>query len=169
MLRVLIVAFMSILAGSGIAESTRRTERVKHYTSPDGAVVASVTFTRTFQDTVESNVVLRSTAGKFLADRSYSSKDGEHGFAVVQAGWTPDSQFFVYSLESSGGHSPWHSPVEYFGRSSNKITALDDALHDAVMHPKFKVSAPDRVTVGLYFSHKEETVSLSALGHTKLH
>jgi len=55
-------------------------------------------------------------------------------------------RYFVYSLESSGGHSAWHSPVQYFSRARNKIVSLDDALNDAVMNPQFLLSAPDNVT-----------------------
>jgi hypothetical protein len=41
--------------------------------------------------------------------------------------------------------------------------SLDDAVDDAVMNPQFVVIAPDKVTVELWFSKKEVTLSLAAL------
>lgn len=113
--------------------------------------------------TDESEVLVQTASGKILGRRNYRSEDGEHGFGVTKAQWTPDSQFFVYSLDSSGGHQAWHSPVQYFSRKSDSFVSLDDALNDAVMNPQFSVEAPDKVTVELYFGKKTSTVSLSSL------
>jgi hypothetical protein len=111
----------------------------------------------------ESRVELHSKTGKLFTDRDYSSEDSEHGYGVAKGAWTPDSQFFVYSLESSGGHSPWHTPVQFFCRRQSRIMSLDDAVHDAVMNPQFVVSAPDKVTLELWFSKKKVTLSLATL------
>jgi hypothetical protein len=98
-----------------------------------------------------------------LVKLSYASEDGEHGYGVTKAAWTPDSRFFVYSIESSGGHQSWHTPVQFFSRSENKIVRLDDVLKDAVSNPQFVVSAPDHVTVELWFSKQAKIVSLGEL------
>ena len=100
---------------------------------------------------------------RVLARRNYGSEDGEHGYGVTKAAWTPDSQFFVYSLESSGGHQSWHTPVQFFWRSENKIISLDDALKDAVTNPQFLLSAPDCLTVEVMLSKQTKTVSLHDL------
>jgi hypothetical protein len=113
--------------------------------------------------TNESVVELRTRSGKLVTRGDYRSQDGEHGYGITKASWTPDAQFFVYSLESSGGHSAWHSPVQFFSRQRKKILSLDDALKDSVMNPRFLVVPPDKVTVELYFSRKEVTVSLASL------
>ena len=113
--------------------------------------------------TYESRVELQSKSGNVLARRDYDSADGQHGYYFQKAAWTLDSNFFVYSMESSGGHQPWHSPVEFYSRSHDKIFSLDDTLRDAVTNPQFLVTAPDRVTVKLWFSKTTRTVSLSAL------
>ena len=126
-------------------------------------MVAIVRSGKALEATDESRVELRTKSGKLLAKRDYSSSDGEHGYGVTKAAWTPDSQFFVYSLESSGGHSSWHSPVQFYSRKKNSFASLDDALNDAVMNPQFTVSAPDRVTVELWFSKETRTVALSSL------
>jgi dipeptidyl aminopeptidase/acylaminoacyl peptidase len=132
------------------------------YTSPDSLLVAVVQPSRKPQ-MCESTVELRTPTGKVIARRSYQSADGEHGYGVVKAQWTPDSKYFVFSLGSSGGHQPWHSPVEYFNRRRRDFLRLDDALNNAVMNPEFAVTAPDEVTVDLYFGNKTLTVQLSTL------
>jgi len=50
----------------------------------------------------ESRIEFRSAVDDFLCALDYSSEDSEHGFGVVKAGWTADSQYFVFSLTSSG-------------------------------------------------------------------
>ena len=60
----------------------------------------------------ESRIEFRSAVDDFLCALDYSSEDSEHGFGVVKAGWTADSQYFVFSLTSSGGHQAWHAPAE---------------------------------------------------------
>jgi hypothetical protein len=132
------------------------------YASPDGTLVAVIVSVDQPEATDESEVRVQAASGKVLARKNYRSEDGEHGYGVTKAQWTPDSQFFVYSLESSGGHQPWHSPVQYFDRKLHKFLSLDDALGDAVLNPHFTVEAPDRVTVELYFARKKSTVSLSS-------
>ena len=153
---------IAIVLGTPIArQNDART--VTRYESPDKAIVATVTSSKAPEATDESHVSLRSKTGKLLADTDYSSEDGEHGYGVTKAMWTPDSQFFIYSLESSGGHSAWHSPVQFYSRRQRKIQSLDDALNDAILNPQFVVGYPDKVTVELYFTKRKVTVSLSSL------
>jgi dipeptidyl aminopeptidase/acylaminoacyl peptidase len=132
--------------------------------SPDKALFALVYPTNrgTAIASSENLVEVRSARGKLLAQEDFTSQDGEHGYAVSKAEWTPDSQFFVFSLESSGGHSPWHSPTKFYARKQQRIMSLDDALHNAVTR-EFVISAPDKVTVHLWFKRRKVTVSLSEL------
>lgn len=150
---------------SGILLLSGSLPQPKKYVSPDGDVTAIVISVgkEPGQREYEGRVELRSKTGKLLAARDYSSEDGQHGYGVTRAQWTPNSQFFVYSLQNSGGHAPWHSPVNFYSRAENKILSLDDAVEDAVMDPQFEVSPPDRVTVTLWFSKKTLTISLAAL------
>jgi dipeptidyl aminopeptidase/acylaminoacyl peptidase len=159
----LIVAAIVLVGYVCHAQQHPRSSKSQEFKSPDGSVVAVVRSKQVPDATAESRVELRTQEGRVIAKRDYTSEDGEHGYGVTKATWTPDSQFFVYSLESSGGHSPWHSPVQFFSRERNKIVSLDDALNDAVMNPQFLVSAPDRVTVELWFSKKTKTVALHLL------
>jgi len=134
------------------------------YESPDKSIVAMVfPVGKPWIRSYESRVEVRSKSGRLLAQRDYTSPDGQHGYGVGKAAWTPDSNFFVFILANSGGHQPWHSPVDFFSRSLNKIFSLDDALHGAVTNNRFSVTAPDGVTVKLYFTEVTTTVSLSAL------
>lgn len=137
--------------------------RPDQFTSPDGNIIARIRSTKAPGATSESRIELRTKDGRVLTARDYASKDGEHGYGIVREAWTPDSQFFVYSLESSGGHQAWHTRVHFFSRRDNKIVELDQVLKDAVANPQFLISAPDRVTVELWFSKETRTVSLGHL------
>jgi hypothetical protein len=156
-----------VLLATCVAQRQSAPRHTQTLKSPDSTIIAEVNFAKKPEATAESRVVLRAKNGTVLAQRDYSSEDGEHGYGVTNAAWTPDSQFYVYSLQSSGGHSPWHSPVQVFCRADNKIRSLDDALNDAVMSPEFVISAPDRVTVDLYFSKQTKTVGLHQLMNTR--
>jgi len=148
-------------AASCPAASVQRQSHV----SPDGSLVAVICSVAKPGNAPESFVQIQKGSGKILARREYTSSDGSHGYGVTEASWTPDSQFFVFSLASSGGHSPWHSPVQYFHRKDGKdgIVSLDDALRDSIMNPHFLIAAPDLITVNLWFSRQTRTVSLSSL------
>jgi len=111
----------------GAHGQTCNAARKATYTSPEGSLVAVVQ-PSTKPQTCESAVELRTGPGKVLVRRSYQSDGGEHGYGVVKAQWTPDSKYFVFSLESSGGHQPWHSPVEHFLRISRPATILRCAI-----------------------------------------
>jgi len=71
--------------------------------------------------------------GAVLATKGFKSPDGEHGRNVQKTEWSPDSQFFVFSTASSGGHSPWHWQVDDFT--------------GPVIKRNFKLSAPDWIEV----------------------
>jgi len=145
------------------AQRRLNSPQTEKFPSPDGTLTAFVLSTKAPEATKESRIELRSQDGQVLASRNYASKDGEHGHGITEADWTPDSQFFVYSLESSGGHQAWHTPVQFFSRSKNKIVSLDDTLKDAVINSRFLVSAPDSVTVELMSTRQTKTVSLHDL------
>jgi hypothetical protein len=92
----------------------------------------------------ESRVDIRDTSGKLVASRNFASPKGDQGRSVVHSAWTPDSNFFVFSTRSSGGHSPWHWNTYFYSRKKDKFAALDDTI-GPVIKPNFKVKAPDIV------------------------
>ena len=104
----------------------------------------------------ECQITIEVKNGKTLCSKSYASEDGEHGFGVEKAAWTPDSKFFVYSMSSSGGHQSWHFPTDFITITDCKIRNLDDYV-GPITDPGFVLSAPDNVkTVGRDKSTLEE-------------
>src|SRR5574337_1125543 len=137
----------------------------REYRSPDGryrAVVVALPGAP--YGSGESRVELRSAGGTVLCSRTYGSANGEHGFGVERVAWTADSQFFVYSMSSSGGHQAWHFPTDFISVKDRRVRSLDDFL-GPITDPDFEVNAPDLVhTVGRAKEDLEEKtfdVSLS--------
>jgi len=91
---------------------------------------------------MESRVVMRSNEGDTLASRDYSSPRGANGYYVVTAKWSPDSQYFVFSMSSSGGHSPWQFPIWVYGRKSNAFVALSELTGKPSLSEDFSFSGP---------------------------
>src|SRR6266508_3973977 len=74
----------------------------------------------------ESRVEIRDMKGTVLATKDFKSPDGEHGRNVQKMEWSPDSQFFVFSTASSGGHSPWHWQTYFYDSKRNTFKEVDD-------------------------------------------
>jgi hypothetical protein len=126
----------------------------RDFTSPDAKLVAIVSPIKG-DEGKESQVQIRRENGDFLCATSYGSQDGQHGEIVDQAIWTPDSQFFVFSMYSSGGHQPWHSPIMFYSRFRNSIHLIDgNGLITTDGH--FRVSPPSFLEV---FGHSNSTSS----------
>jgi len=102
------------------------------YPSPDGALralVFPVDVSLYATPDMESRVVIRTSDSDTLISKDYSSPRGANGYYVVNAKWSPDSQFFVYSMSSSGGHSPWSFPMMVYSRQKNRIAGFSDMIH----------------------------------------
>ncbi len=121
----------------------------KTYQSPDGVLRAQII---PVGKTQESRVQIRTNEGVLLREADYSSEDGDHGLRVILAEWTPNSQFFIYSAASSGGHQPWFSRVYFYNRSDNKIYYFTEVSGFTVANNEFTVTAPDIVTFTVYTS-----------------
>jgi hypothetical protein len=78
---------------------------------------------------LESRVAIRLSDGKTLTSKDHSSLRGTKGYYVFTAKWSPDSQFFIYSLTSSGGHSPWSFPIMVFSRNKRVIASFNDMIN----------------------------------------
>ncbi|HEY5413074.1 MAG TPA: hypothetical protein VIJ94_20355 [Caulobacteraceae bacterium] len=93
--------------------------------SPDGQLFAKV---RQIGRTGcgESLIKILNRAGRTLAERSFRSADGEHGAGVEETGWSTDSQYFAFSLSSSGGHQADHFPTFIFSRRGRRILDVED-------------------------------------------
>lgn len=94
----------------------------------------------------ESRLEFYSPRQELLCALDYSSEDHEHGFGVVKAAWTPDNNYFVFSLTSSGGHQAWHAPTLFYSVRDSEIHSLD-SYTDAVGISKgdFKLKFPNIV------------------------
>jgi hypothetical protein len=97
------------------------------FVSPDKTMRAVVVPADVSLDTtpdMESRVVIRSTSGDTVASKDHSSPRGANGYYVYRAKWSPDSQYFVYSMVSSGGFRPgsfrpWFTAASRIGSSDS--------------------------------------------------
>lgn len=163
-----ILWLLLVLGGMAPAqdEIPRLPKLQSEYRSPDGLATATIHSAPLWAG--ESVVQIRTRYGKLLAERDFSSEDHEHGYVVVQARWTPDSKFFVFCLESSGGHSPMRTPVLFFSTVYKEFFVLDELLKQAVSQGQFHVIPPDIVSVQ-YDSAKKWKGSLFQLLQTQKH
>ena len=152
-----------ILALTSFAIARNRRE----FVSPDKMTRAIVYNFSENGRILESRVRVRNSKGALLFDKSFVSKDHRHGMGVVQAEWTANSQFFVFSMSSSGGHQPWHAFTFVFSVSTIELISIDKIV-EPVTSP-FKLFPPDSLeAIGFKTSIKEETkfaLRLSTLIH----
>ena len=144
-----------------IAQSRPDTNATATYLSPDGQVVAAMipSEKEKGRERAESRVEIRRKDGALLCVHDFSSADGEHGYGVDGAQWTPDSQFFVFPMSNSGGHMPLYVPVAFWSRSLNRFSRLDNFTASLT----FSVVANDGVKVSTWPEMKPVTLSLRKL------
>jgi hypothetical protein len=127
------------------------------YPSPDGtlrAVVYPADISLDATPDMESRVVIRTSKGATLTSKDYSSPRGFNGYYVVNAKWSPDSKFFVYSMSSSGGHSPWQFPMAVYGRNAvhgsekDRIVGFSELINgNPTISADFRFTGPHTVVV----------------------
>jgi hypothetical protein len=126
----------------------------KIYPSPDGtlrALVLPVDVSLHATPDMESRVVIRTSKGDTLTSKDYSSPRGANGYYVVSAKWSPDSQFFIYSMSSSGGHSPWSYPMAVYGRGKNLIAKFSDMINgNPTISGDFNFTGPHTVVASTW-------------------
>ena len=88
---------------------------------------------------MESRVVIRTSKGDTLTSKDYSSPRGANGYYVLNAKWAPDSRFFVFSMSSSGGHSPWSFPIMVYGYKRNFFAKFSDMIDESDGIGRFQV------------------------------
>jgi hypothetical protein len=138
----LVIAVIIVLS-VGAAASGLRTE----YKAKDGSRVVVVTATKSREAAgPESTVDFYSPQNQTLCSVDFSSDDGEHGFGVVKAAWSPDGKYFVFSTISSGGHQPWHWPTVFYSLRDKEIRNLDRYSSAAgISRGDFKLKSPNIV------------------------
>jgi hypothetical protein len=126
----------------------------KIHASPDKklhAVVLPAEISLNATPDMESRVVIRSVTGDTLNSLSHSSPRGMNGFYVDAAQWSPDSQFFVYNLVSSGGHSPWSHPTMVYSVQRNKFGHLSEMIDGRpILSEKLQFSGEHMLTVSTW-------------------
>jgi hypothetical protein len=120
------------------------------YASPDKALRALVLpadVSLYATPDMESRVVIRTSNGDTLTSKDYSSPRGANGYYVHAAKWSPDSRFLVFSLVSSGGHSPWSYPMMVYSRQQNRFAKFSDMIDGRpTLSGDFSFSGPHTVT-----------------------
>lgn len=96
-------------------------------------------------------MVIRTSKGDTLTSKDYSSPRGTNGYYVFNAKWSPDSQFFVYSMSSSGGHSPWSFPMMVYSRQKNRIAGFSDMINgEPTVSGDFHFAGPHTVVASTW-------------------
>jgi hypothetical protein len=112
----------------------------------------------------ESRVEFFNPSGKRLCTADYTSADGSHGYYVAKAEWTPDKHFFVFSLESSGGHSVMNTPTQFFSLREQSLCSLDSYVGGyGIEFADFGLRSPNTVEVRVNAIDAPVRVSLSSL------
>jgi hypothetical protein len=128
------------------AQGSCQDVKPRTFTSPDKKTIASVlAVDKGLNATpdMESNVAIRSGAGATLASKDYSSPSGANGYYVLNAKWSPDSQFFVYTMMSSGGHSPWLFPTWVYSVKRNAFANFSDMINGSpIVSGTFTIAKP---------------------------
>ena len=131
--------------------------KLQIYPSPDRtlrAVAYPADISLDVTPDMESRIVIRTGKGQTLTSKDYSSPRGFNEYYVVNAKWSPDSKFFVYSMSSSGGHSPWQFPIAVYGREAvhgnekDRIVGLSELINgNPTVSPDFEFTGPHTIVV----------------------
>jgi hypothetical protein len=142
MRKIIVISFLILIMFSIFGYANKE----KEYLSPDGKYRTVIPLPTASHGARESGIVIKTKDGKILCSKSYVSEDGDQGYIVEKAAWTPDSKFFVYSMTSSGGHQPWHCPTDFISITNSKVYSLDDLI-GYITNPNFELAAPDIIMI----------------------
>lgn len=161
----------AVLAAATVLPGYVPAERIqKELKSPDGkfvAVVAPAGKKKGFEER-ESRISIVRPGGTQFSMHDFSSRDGEHGYGVDGAYWTPDSQFFVCRMSNSGGHSPLYAPIVFWSRRTKHFYQLKAYTADRI----FMIASPDKVKADSWPGMQPVTFRLSSVKEgevTELH
>lgn len=156
MSKTLIVAMLSILA---VTLAAQKAEQAEYKTTSGSYVVVGFAHGAKKEARAESTVEFYSAQEKLLCSMDLSSEDNEHGYGVVKAAWTPDEQYFVFSLASSGGHQPWHTPIKSWSLRDSVIRSLDSyAEGPGISKGEFALESPNIVLTEVWKAESAESV-----------
>jgi len=133
LLHILFVTFF------GVAPSLVMAQQPQSHKSPDG--ILRVVITPVSKSCPENRLGIRKRDGALFYWKDFSSSDCEHGDNIVRGEWSSNSQFFVFNVESTGGHQPGHRPVFFYSRSENKLYRLENYI-GYIVPQDFTLEAP---------------------------
>jgi hypothetical protein len=122
----------------------------QQFKSPDGRLRAIIT--PVSKSCAENQITIFTAGGFLLYRKDFASSDCEHGDVIIRGQWTPDSSFFVFNVESTGGHQAGHRPVLFYSRRSNRLYRLETFI-GYVVAADFTVEAPHVI-----LTEKQKTV-----------
>jgi hypothetical protein len=103
--------------------------QARFFPSPGGGLTARVIPAgKNGFENRESRIEIKRANGRLIRQRSFASRDGQHGRRVDHAEWTPDGNFFVFNTSSSGGHQPWNDATYFYSRIQNRFYSLDNFI-----------------------------------------
>jgi dipeptidyl aminopeptidase/acylaminoacyl peptidase len=144
-----------------VTSSCAQTKAASEFRNPDGSkvVISPVGKTPGHMDN-ESKIEFYLPENHRLCTLDYSSEDGEHGFGVVKAQWTPDGKYFVFSLTSSGGHQAWHAPTLFYSVKRKFILSLERFVEGAGISKADFILKPPNTILTEVLRYKAEPVSM---------
>ena len=147
------IVLLALLMMTGPAQEVRK--------SSHGSTVVIQTEGKNPDHGTESILEFHTAGGQKLCSLDFRSEDGDHGFNVVKADWTTNGRFFVWSMQSSGGHQAWHFPTWFYDAKTTRIHVLDEyAQSPGVSEGKFKVVSGDEIETFIYGDKKPHRFNL---------
>jgi hypothetical protein len=159
---------LAILVFLAASETSKKQEK---YVSPDQALCITITstFLEGIPEAAETRVEIQpNKKRKFFNASTGEFPDAVQKHAVVKAGWTPDSQFFVFSLSSEGRPQAWHFATFFYDRKRNEIRSLDTFI-GAISNAEFTLLPPEIVQTEIWNGGERKLgqVHLSKLDEAK--
>jgi hypothetical protein len=130
------ILFLTFLCGM---PSLVRAQQPHSYKSPDADFRVQIKPVR--KSCLEDRLEIFRRTGALLYQKDFSSPDCAHGAVIVRGEWSPDSQFFVFNVESTGGHQPGHRPIFFYSRRENKLHRLENYT-GYIVAQDFTLAAP---------------------------
>lgn len=144
-MKIYLTALLLLAAGSAAEAQTAAPRCFGNgdVVSADGAYSAHVI--RSGRSTCgESKVEVFTGDGHLLTIADYTSNDGQSGVGVIQAQWSPDSKFLVFSLTQPPGRSDRPYTIAIYSSKKNKVKTLPASKPEfAFTADALEISGPD--------------------------
>jgi hypothetical protein len=141
-----ILLFCALFTGT-LAIAADQTKTIK---SPDRKLTARISsIHKAKEGPPEFIIEVIDASGKLTARKDFTSEEGDQGLSIDRAEWSPDSQFFVFSTFSSGGHMAWQFPTYFYARRDKKIHDFADFLAP-IAEGDFVLKPPDNISITIW-------------------